>query len=77
MTPKGASNVIDSKFEDSCGSVHFFINLISTDERYLELFKFIKESGDYVDYEKALTFMNVYYEDPTWPKKVLNIIRGL
>ena len=77
MTPKGAPNVKVARFEDRCGSVHFFITLISTDERYSELYNFIKQSGDYVDYEKALTFMDVYYEDSSWPAKVLNIIRSL
>tara|TARA_B100000989_G_scaffold120888_1_gene89162 strand:+ start:4064 stop:4582 length:519 start_codon:yes stop_codon:yes gene_type:complete len=76
MTPKGAPSVKVAKFERPCGSVHFFLNLISTDPRYSKLYSYLSQVRP-VDIEEALGYMDIYYQDPAWPKKVLKIIKGL
>lgn len=72
----GGSHIKLAKYDNRCDSVRDFINLMTIDKRYSDVANYFKQARK-VDYEKVLGLMDIYYEDPHWPAKVLNIIKGL
>lgn len=72
----GGSHIKLAKYDSRCGSVRDFINLMTKDKRYSSINDYFAKARK-VDYEKVLGLMDIYYEDPHWPTKVLNIIKGL
>jgi len=72
----GGSNIKLAKYDSRCGSVRDFINLMIKDKRYDNIREYFANTKK-VEYETVLNSMEIYYEDPNWPNKVLNIIKGL
>jgi flagellum-specific peptidoglycan hydrolase FlgJ len=70
------SHIKLAKYDNRCDSVRDFINLMTRDKRYSNVSKYFAKAR-VLNYKYVLDLMPVYYEDPTWPAKVLNIINGL
>jgi flagellum-specific peptidoglycan hydrolase FlgJ len=72
----GGNNIKLAKYDNRCDSVRDFINLMTIDPRYDNVKEYFVKART-MNYKHVLTLMPIYYEDPTWPTKVLNIISGL
>ncbi len=72
----GGNNIKLARYNSRCDSVRDFINLMTIDPRYNNVKEYFAKTKT-VNYNHVLGLMPIYYEDPSWPNKVYNIIKGL